>query len=265
MDLPELVRLGENNRQSAAVVYADEVMVERTSVNDLDLEHLKEFFRKQFEESLEGALQRDRIPLEQFLKNLGLIGDTQLNLAALLLFGRAPQQHRPALVVKAVSLAGNDPSETVYRESEDISGSLRDLFKGIRSFLIRNLRKVQGDKGFNSLGDLEVSATALGEVLVNMLLHRDYFISAPWRIFIFDNRIELISPGALPNTLSIANIRHGVSIIRTPLLASYGTRELPYRGLGTGIRRAMAAQPNIEFENDPDRQLFIARIPRPIA
>jgi ATP-dependent DNA helicase RecG len=123
----------------------------------------------------------------------------------------------------------------------------------------------QGDKGFNSEGDLEVPVSALEEIVVNMLLHRDYFISAPWRVMLFDDRIELISPGALPNNLTIENIRNGVSVIRNPLIASFATKELPYRGLGTGIRRAVAAVPDLKLESDHDRNLFTVTIPRKAA
>jgi ATP-dependent DNA helicase RecG len=132
------------------------------------------------------------------------------------------------------------------------------------SFLTRNLRRLQGEKGVNTEGDLEVPLAALEELVVNMLLHRDYFISAPWRVMLFDDRIELISPGALPNNLTIENIRNGVSVIRNPLLASFATKgdELPYRGIGTGIRRALAAVPNLELESDHERNLFTAKIPR---
>jgi len=107
-----------------------------------------------------------------------------------------------------------------------------------------------------------VPPAALEELVVNMLLHRDYFISAPWRVMLFDNRIELISPGALPNNLTVENIRNGVSNIRNPLIASFATKELPYRGIGTGIRRTLAVVPTLELESDHDRNLFTARIPR---
>lgn len=95
-----------------------------------------------------------------------------------------------------------------------------------------------------------------------MLLHRDYFISAPWRVMIFDDRVELISPGALPNNLTIENIRNGVSVIRNPLIASFATKELPYRGIGTGILRALAFVPGLKLETDIDRNLFTARMAR---
>jgi ATP-dependent DNA helicase RecG len=198
----------------------------------------------------------------QLLNNLGLARGTTLNLAGLILFGSDPQLHRPAFVVKAVSFVGNDPAGDKYRDSEDIKGCLRDLYKNTMSFLTRNLRRIQGEKGINTEGDLEIPVAALEELVVNMLLHRDYFISAPWRVFLFDNRIELISPGSLPNNLTVENIRNGVSIIRNPLIASFATKELPYRGIGTGIRRALAAVPAIDLASSHEMNLFTATIPR---
>ena len=72
----------------------------------------------------------------------------------------------------------------------------------------------------------------------------------------------MISPGALPNNVTVENIRNGVSNIRNPLIASFATKELPYRGIGTGIRRALAAVPDLGLESDHERNLFTARIPR---
>jgi len=250
--------------QSAELVHADEVPVEGTTAADIDSDHFGSFFEKQYGEALDLALDRAGIPLGQLLNNLGLAREATLNLAGLMIFGRHPQRRRPVFVVKAVSFVGNDPAGAKYRDSQDIEGCLRQLHTGIMSFLTRNLHRVQGEKGFNSEGDLEVPPAALEELVVNMLLHRDYFISAPWRVMLFDNRIELISPGALPNNLTIENIRNGVSNIRNPLIASFATKgdELPYRGIGTGIRRALAAVPALELESDHDRNLFTARIPR---
>jgi ATP-dependent DNA helicase RecG len=250
--------------QSADLVHADEVPVEGTTSGDIDLKHFSTFFEKQYGEILDDVLDKAGISLGQLLNNLGLAREKTINLAGVMLFGRNPQRHRPAFVIKAVSFVGNDPAGDKYRDSQDIEGCLRDLYKGTISFLTRNLRRLQEKKGFNTEGDLEIPRAALEELVVNMLLHRDYFISAPWRVMLFDNRIELISPGALPNNITIENIRNGVSVIRNPLIASFATKgnELPYRGIGTGILRALAAVPELELESDHDRNLFTARIPR---
>ena len=250
--------------QSANLIYADELPIEETTIADIDMEHFSEFFEKLSGDPLDKALDRDGLTLELLLNNLRLARGATLNLAGLLIFGRHPQRHRPAFVVKSVAFVGNDPAGDKYQDSQDIEGCLRDLHKETMSFLTRNLRRLQGDKGINTEGDLEVPLAAMEELVVNMLLHRDYFISAPWRVMIFDNRIELISPGALPNNLTVENIRNGVSVMRNPLIASFATKggELPYRGIGTGIRRALAAVPDLKLESDQDRNLFTARIPR---
>jgi predicted HTH transcriptional regulator len=244
--------------QSADLVHADEVPVEGTTGADVDLAHFREFFAKQYGETLEEG----DAPLNQVLENLSLAKNGTLNLAGLLLFGRNPQRHRPELVVKAVAFVGTDPAGDRYRDSQDIGGCLRDVHAQTMSFLQRNLRRIQAGQGFNTEGELEVPASALEELVVNMLLHRDYFISAPWRVMLFDDRIELISPGSLPNNLTIENIRNGISNMRNPLIASFATKELPYRGLGTGIRRALAAVPALSLVSSNELNLFTATIPR---
>jgi ATP-dependent DNA helicase RecG len=250
--------------QGAELVHADGLPVVGATTEDVDMGRLAEFFIKQYGESIDDALHKAGISVSRLLNNLGLARDSTLNLAGLLMFGKNPQSRRPAFVVKAVSFVGNDPAGVRYRDSEDIDGCLRDMHARAMSFLTRNLRRVQGDKTFNTQGELEIPRVALEELVVNMLLHRDYFISAPWRVFIFDNRIELISPGSLPNNITIENIRSGVSVMRNPLIASFATKELPYRGIGTGIRRALAAVPDLELESDYERNLFTARIPRKV-
>ena len=94
------------------------------------------------------------------------------------------------------------------------------------------------------------------KAVTNALIHRDYFVSAPIRVFVFSNRVEIISPGHLPNKLTVENIKAGNSNIRNPILASFASKILPYRGLGTGIRRALEANPVIEFMDDREANFF---------
>lgn len=101
------------------------------------------------------------------------------------------------------------------------------------------------------------------ELLVNALVHRDYLVNASIRLFIFDDRIEIISPGHLPNNLTVERIRSGISNIRNPILVSYAAKGLlPYRGLGSGIKRALAEWPEISFTDDRDGSMFIATVRR---
>jgi len=100
-------------------------------------------------------------------------------------------------------------------------------------------------------------------LMVNALVHRNYFLSAPIRLFIFSDRVEIISPGHLPNHLTLENVKGGNSNFRNPILASYALRLLPYRGVGSGILRALQAYPDIEFVDDREGNLFKVIVKRP--
>jgi ATP-dependent DNA helicase RecG len=92
-------------------------------------------------------------------------------------------------------------------------------------------------------------------------MHRDYFIEAPVRLFVFQDRVEIISPGNLPNHLTVEKIRAGNSVLRNPILASYAAKGiLPYRGLGTGIRRALTEWDVIDFIDDREACTFTVTI-----
>jgi len=128
---------------------------------------------------------------------------------------------------------------------------------------MRNLHKVQAGRGVNAPGTPEIPEEVFEELLVNALVHRDYLVSASIRLFIFDNRIEIISPGHLPNNLTVEKIRAGNSNTRNPILVSYVAKGLlPYHGLGSGIKRALEKWPAIDFTDDHDGCLFTATVHR---
>lgn len=199
------------------------------------------------------------------LQNLGLGDGRELTLAGLLLFGRQPQRWRPAFQVKAVAFPGTSLADSRYLDSEDIGGTLLEQFKGSFAFIRRNLHHVQRGRGFNTLGELEIPATALEELLANALIHRDYFTSASIRILVFADRVEIASPGHLPDSLSVEAIRQGRTNRRNPTLTEHAAQIRPYRGLGSGIPRALREWPRIELIDDVAGNQFSALAWRPEA
>jgi len=131
------------------------------------------------------------------------------------------------------------------------------------AFVMRNLHKEQAGRGVNAPGLPEIPEAVFEELLVNALVHRDYLVSAPIRLFVFDNRIEIISPGHLPNNLTVEKIRAGNSNIRNPILVSYVAKGLlPYHCLGSGIKRALEKWTATDFVDDHDGCLFTATVHR---
>ena len=197
------------------------------------------------------------------LQNLGLGDGRELTLAGLMLSGRNPLHWRPACTIKAVAFYGTSTADTHYQDSQDFNGILPTQYAEALAFIKRNLRRVQGSQGFNSPGILEVPEIALQELLANALVHRDYFTSASIRILVFRDRIEIISPGPLPDSLSIEDIRHGKSNRRNPTLSEHAFRLLPYRGMGSGIPRALGEWPQIELITELSGNQFTALVRRP--
>jgi ATP-dependent DNA helicase RecG len=246
--------------QSAGLIHGDEILVPGMTVSDLDVDYFKVFFEKNFGEPLD----QQELPLPDILHNMNLMKDRVLNISGALLFAKNPSFKLPVFIIKAIAFPGNEIHETDYLDSRDIAGKMADVFHQGMSFVRGNIHHVQGDQDVNAPGQPEIPPIVLEELIANALIHRDYFVSATVRIFVFDNRVEIVSPGHLPNNLTIENIKSGNSNIRNPVLASFATKILPYRGLGSGIIRALKAYPHIFFENDRDGNLFKVTIWRKV-
>jgi ATP-dependent DNA helicase RecG len=232
--------------QEAALVHADETPVRGSSVADIDQEFFDSFFEKEYGQSVEAQ----EISRAQLLENMNLAKDGQLNICGTLLFSSRPQIRLPVFIVKAVAFPGIDIEDEHYIDSQDFSGKLSDVFQKTLGFVLSNIRYVQNEQSFNSTGESEIPRIVFEELIANALIHRDYFVSAPVKVLVFANRIEIISPGHLPNNLTIENIKLGNSNVRNPILASFAPKILPYRGLGSGIRRALKAYPDIDLIDD---------------
>lgn len=239
--------------------HADELPT-KAGIDRLDKLRFRDFLRDVHKQ----AYPESSGELTRLLQNMNLATDDgRLNLAGVLLFAEQPEWIVPQFVVKAIRYPGNKIHATDYLDTEDFSGSLPKLFEGALAFVMRNLHKVQAGRGVNAPGLPEISEAVFEELLVNALVHRDYLVSAPIRLFVFDNRVEIISPGHLPNNLTVEKIRAGNSNIRNPILVSYVAKGLlPYHGLGSGIKRALEKWPAIDFADDHDGCLFTAMVHR---
>ena len=201
---------------------------------------------------------------EKILRNLRFIRpDGSLTVAAMLLFGKYTQRWLPMMTAKCICFAGNSVGSKVFRDKvndADMEGNLLHQYDTIMDFFTRNLHNVQVGDEFNSMGKLEIPYTSLVEFTVNSLVHRSLNMKAPVRIFIFDNRVEIHSPGALPNGLTIDDIKAGTSMPRNMFLFNNAIYLLPYTGVGSGITRALDEDINVTFMNNDKAQEFVITV-----
>ena len=259
----------------------DEAGVRDATVNDLDATTIKQFLGNRFERVLEkkgltgDAFNEASLDMicsaiakghdcEKILRNLRFIRpDGSLTVAAMLLFGKYTQRWLPMMTAKCICFAGNSVGSKVFRDKvndADMEGNLLHQYDTIMDFFTRNLHNVQVGDEFNSMGKLEIPYTSLVEFTVNSLVHRSLNIKAPVRIFIFDNRVEIHSPGALPNGLTIDDIKAGTSMPRNTFLFNNAIYLLPYTGVGSGITRALDEDINVTFMNNDKAQEFVITV-----
>ena len=259
----------------------DEAGVRDATVNDLDATTIKQFLGNRFERVLEkkgltgdayNEASLDMIcsaiakghDCEKILRNLRFIRpDGTLTVAAMLLFGKYTQRWMPMMTAKCICFAGNSVGSKVFRDKvndADMEGNLLHQYDTIMDFFTRNLHNVQVEDEFNSMGKLEIPYTSLVEFTVNSLVHRSLNMKAPVRIFIFDNRVEIHSPGALPNGLTIDDIKAGTSMPRNMFLFNNAIYLLPYTGVGSGITRALDENIKVTFMNNDKSQEFVITV-----
>ena len=244
--------------QFSGDLYAEEMSLAFTITEELDVRDFRAFYETKYQTPL------DESELPRLLTNLRLADGACLNVAGALLFAKHPEKVVPQFFISGVWFAGTDLAGEKYHNSEDIRGTLPQLYQRGLDFLKRALNRPQNGKDFNSLGDLEIPEIVLRELLVNALIHRDYFIRDSIKLFVFDDRIEIRSPGKLPNNLTEVQIRAGIRRSRNTILASLAPDVLPYRSIGSGILRSLQAWPHIGFFNDSVGEEFrvvIGRVP----
>lgn len=145
----------------------------------------------------------------KFLRSQSLIKSGKPVVAAVLLFADEPQAALPKRSAVKLYRYGttNDAGtrDTLKGDPETLEGPLYDL---IRSAVDRTVSMVEGIKklGPKGLEPVQYPRETLHEIVTNAVLHRDYSIAADIQIRVFDNRVEVESPGVLPGHITVKNM-----------------------------------------------------------
>lgn len=135
-----------------------------------------------------------------------------------LLFCPEPQRFFPQARIQAARFKGSTTDEFI--DQQDIGGSLLEQVDQCLNFIKRNIRLRGVVKGLQREDRYEYPLPALREALINAIVHRDYSISGTSiRVAIFDDCVEISSPGLLPTGISLEQLGTGASEIRNRMLA----------------------------------------------
>jgi ATP-dependent DNA helicase RecG len=128
--------------------------------------------------------------------------------AAILLFGKDPRRLVPGAAVQVVRRAGVGPGPGPTTVREEFAGPMPAVVEGVLAFLARHGSFVQVVTGARRERIPVFPTEVLREAVLNAVAHRDYGIAGTTvDITIWDDRIEIRSPGSLPGPITVENIR----------------------------------------------------------
>ena len=244
--------------------YFDESVLTGTGLADVELPVFDAFLAAAY--GLTEDTERPEEELARLLRNLKCMAGDELTVAGALLFGRQPQRMLPTARVEFAHFAGTAAGETIL-DRKTIDGRLPQQLEQVESLLRLHLRNAGVIRGFKPEVQTELPLEMLREALTNALVHRDYSLSAPVRVFLFEDRLEIRSPGPLPNSVTLENVRAGIHVERNPIILSLMSKLGLMTRLGTGIVRIyrLAAErglpePELE-ESDSEFVVILYRMP----
>jgi ATP-dependent DNA helicase RecG len=196
---PDLLARLFQQRSQARIVRFDEQPVPDTSLADLD-EHLwSRFTRSNLD---------DPVTIMRKLRLIALDSDgsEKATVGGLLMCSRNPHEWLPGAFIEAVLYRFKEQDSKYQIDARKITGPLDQQIKEAVFFVRRNM-KIGAVKEPGRREIPQYSLRAVFEAAVNAAAHRDYSIhGSKIRLFMFEDRLELYSPGALPNTLTIESL-----------------------------------------------------------
>lgn len=188
----------------------------------------------------------------EWLSRQNLVRKGNPTVAAILLYAEEPQAALPKRsaikLYRYKTTAVEGSRETLAFDPMSIEGC---LYNQIKSAVSETRRLVEGIQvlGTQGLENVTYPEEALHEIITNAVIHRDYSIAADIHIRIFDNRIEVESPGSLPGHVSVANIlseQFARNAVIVRLINKFPNP--PNKDVGEGLNTAFQAMKKLKLK-----------------
>ena len=230
-----------------------------TTVRDLDRRRLQDYFTRVLRWDATGDEDIDW--WQTVLRNLDFAthsaGNTAPTIDGMLIFGQNPGRFLPQSGIRAVCYAG-DEVEYATRADEQLKGAMvplcapdgslveTGLVDRVWDFVRRNTTPSASLRGAQRIDRREYPEEVVREVIVNALVHRDYSVAGTdIMLAVFSDRLEIQSPGRLPNTVTVDGMKSGMRYSRNQTLVNvmrdYGYVESRGMGIRTKVIPAMRA------------------------
>ncbi|MGP7795978.1 ATP-binding protein [Sphingomonas sp. CLY1604] len=188
---------------------------------------------------------------KMWLQKQKVVRDSNATVAGLVLFADEPQSVLPKAAVKIARYRTSDqPSRaTLEGQPSTIEGCVVNLIKDTVDEIIKIVERipVMKDTGLKSV---QYPRNAIHEIITNAIIHRDYSINDDVHVRIFDNRIEIYSPGPLPAHVTVDNILDE-RFARNQKIVRLTNKfpDAPNKDVGEGLNTAFEAMRDLQLKD----------------
>lgn len=237
--------------QAAGLFHYDIVEVGGSHLKHLNQSAISDYFSRyridylqEDEEERQRLIAASDIASEQLIPTVG----------GLLVFGISPEQHLSQSGIALAVFNGTEIGSSL-RDKKTLLGALPQQIDNALSAIKANMPVASEIDGAKRVDEATYPEKVFRELLVNACVHRNYsIIGSQIRVFLFDDRIEFISPGRLPNTVKVSKLTTGTSFSRNPLLVklmeNLGYMDKLGRGLPMVYQEATKLGKSVEFQDD---------------
>jgi ATP-dependent DNA helicase RecG len=249
--------------------------VSGAALDDLDLRRLRDYFSRVRQQDV--PADSDRVAWQTLLVNTEIMIDEGVTVGGMLLFGKTPNRFLPQAGIDAAAYTGVE-KDYATRERAALRGAMTPLLDAgdelvenglveqAIDFVRRNTPVAASlEDGARRIDKPTYPSEVLREAIVNAVIHRDYLLSSTdIELSIYSDRLEIISPGRLPNGITPDRMRTGCRAARNQLLKDV-MRDYRYlEHMGMGVPRKIIAGMRAHNDTEPvlveDAERFILRL-----
>jgi ATP-dependent DNA helicase RecG len=234
----ELARLFQRSR----LVHFEETPLYLANENHLDRAKIQEYFKNVYDYDV---AQQEAPTYKTLLQNSGLLtAEGFATVVGLTMFGKRDSSLLPPVhytqkflpqagAVYAHYAGGEMTDELLDRVA--FEGAIPELVEKIVEKVLLRVATPSTINGLKREEKIALPRKVLREALVNAVTHRDYGLQGKIRVFQFDGRLEVHSPGGLPNSVTVEKMKVSYSIPRNPLIVKFMENLRYLDGLGRGV------------------------------
>ncbi len=260
--------------QQRGTIRAELRPVSGAAIADLDLRRLRDYFGRIRQQEVPPG--EDEAAWRTLLVNTEIMTEEGVTVGGMLLFGQTPNRFLAQAGIDAAAFQGT-AKDYDARERTPLRGAMTPLFgeaeqlvenglvEQALEFVRRNTRVTAEIENGRRIDRPAYPAEVLREGIVNALIHRDYLLSSTdIELAVYSDRLEIISPGRLPNGITPERMRAGTRASRNQLLKDimrdYGYVEHMGMGIPRKIIGGMRAHNGTEPELIEEDERFTLRL-----